>query len=79
MKINVKKSPSSLEDLKIKQSKLALKDNKQYVLYFDAYANEDKTIKAMINGKAFDANSLLKVRKLSNLNLTQKMLKTVEI
>lgn len=56
LKINVKKSPSSLEDLKIKQSKLALKDNKQYVLYFDAYANEDKTIKAMINGKAFDAN-----------------------
>ena len=55
LKVNVKDKDLSLEDVIVKQTKLALKENNEYVLYFDAYADEDKTITARINGEEFEA------------------------
>lgn len=56
LKINVNDRNPSLKDVEVKQSKLALTENKEYVLYFDAYAQENKTIIACINGEYFDAD-----------------------
>lgn len=56
LKVNVKDKSSKLEDVIVKQTKLALKEDKEYVLYFDAYADSDKTITARINGEEFNAD-----------------------
>ncbi|CAM2077442.1 MAG: Laminarinase [uncultured Clostridium sp.] len=56
LKVNVKESPIKLSDVIVKQTELAIAKNKEYTLSFDAYAEEDKTIKAQINGESFDAS-----------------------
>lgn len=55
LKVNVKKQPSELSDVIVKQTNLALEENKEYTLSFDAYAEEDKTIGAQINDECFEA------------------------
>ena len=56
LKVDVKENPSSLSDVIVKQTDLAIAKNKEYTLSFDAYGEEDKTIKAQINGESFEAN-----------------------
>ena len=56
LKVDAKDSNSSLEDVVVKQTNLSLAKNGNYVLYFDAYADKDKTIKARINGQEFSAD-----------------------
>ncbi|MVX63968.1 family 16 glycosylhydrolase [Clostridium chromiireducens] len=56
LKVDVKDNNSLLEDVVVKQTNLALTKNDNYVLYFDAYADKDKTIKACINGQEFSAD-----------------------
>lgn len=56
LKVDVKDNNSLLEDVVVKQTNLALTKNDNYVLYFDAYADKDKTIKASINGQEFSAD-----------------------
>ena len=43
----------------VKQADLAIAKNKEYTLSFDAYGEEDKTIKAQINGESFEANTYI--------------------
>lgn len=54
-KISVPKSTSNLSDVILRESELGIAENKEYYLSFDAYAEEDKTIKAQINNKIFEA------------------------
>ena len=56
LKVNVKDNKCALEDVIVKQTDLAMKENTKYVLYFDAYAQEDKDIVAKVAGETFDAN-----------------------
>lgn len=56
LKVNAADKTSKMEDVAVKQSKIALKENTKYVLYFDAYAQENKTIKAYVDGKEFSAD-----------------------
>lgn len=56
LKVDVKDNNSLLEDVVVKQTNLALTKNDNYALYFDAYADKDKTIKAYINGEEFSAD-----------------------
>lgn len=56
LKVDVKDNNSLLEDVVVKQTNLALTKNDNYALYFDAYADKDKTIKACINGEEFSAD-----------------------
>ena len=56
LKVDVKENPASLSDVIVKQTDLAIAKNKEYTLSFDAYGEEDKTIKAQINGESFEAN-----------------------
>lgn len=56
LKVDVKENPASLSDVIVKQTELAIAKNKEYTLSFDAYGEEDKTIKAQINGESFEAN-----------------------
>ena len=56
LKVAVKDNNSLLEDVVVKQTNLALTKNDNYALYFDAYADKDKTIKACINGEEFSAD-----------------------
>ena len=54
-KISISKSTSNLSDVILRESELGIAENKEYYLSFDAYAEEDKTIKAQINNKIFEA------------------------
>lgn len=54
-KISIPKSTSNLSDVILRESELGIAENKEYYLSFDAYAEEDKTIKAQINNKIFEA------------------------
>ncbi|EKQ50387.1 MULTISPECIES: carbohydrate binding domain-containing protein [unclassified Clostridium] len=56
LKVDTKDNNSLLEDVSVKQTNLALTKNDNYALYFDAYADKDKTIKACINGEEFSAD-----------------------
>lgn len=56
LKVNVKDNKCALEDVIIKQTDLAMKENTKYVLYFDAHAQENKRIKAKVAGETFDAD-----------------------
>lgn len=56
LKVDIKEKPTQLSDVIVKQTELAISKNKEYTLSFDAYAEEDKTIKVQINDESFDAN-----------------------
>ena len=56
LKVAAKDNNSLLEDVVVKQTNLALTKNNNYALYFDAYADKDKTIKACINGEKFSTD-----------------------
>lgn len=45
----------SLNDVLVKQEKIAISEEKNYVLTFDAYGDSNKTIVAQINGETFQA------------------------
>lgn len=55
-KIDVPETVSSLADVILRESELGIATNKEYYLSFDAYGEEDKTIKAQINAESFEAN-----------------------
>lgn len=55
-KVNVPSTVSSLADVILRESELGIATNKEYYLSFDAYGEEDKTIKAQINAESFEAN-----------------------
>ncbi len=56
LKVDVRENATQLNDLIVKQTDLAISKNKEYTLSFDAYAEEDKIIKAEINCETFEAN-----------------------
>lgn len=47
---------SSLSDFILREKELGIAKNKEYYFSFDAYGEEDKTIKAQINGESLEAN-----------------------
>ena len=55
LKVTVNNRLSQLKDVSVKQTNLALKENTQYVLYFDAYSEDNKNIGASIDGNDFEA------------------------
>lgn len=56
LKVEVPDTIATINDVVVKQTKLAITVNKDYVLTFDAYGNNAKIIQAKINGQTFDAN-----------------------
>ncbi|HCW54802.1 MAG TPA: endo-1,3(4)-beta-glucanase [Clostridium sp.] len=54
LKVSVGDNSSELEEVSVKQTKLALSENTQYVLYFDAYSEDNKNIRASIDENDFD-------------------------
>jgi beta-glucanase (GH16 family)/uncharacterized protein YjdB len=62
LKVEVPNTVASMNDVIVKQTRLAITENKDYVLTFDAYGDEAKTIQTKINGQTFDSNLLTSVQ-----------------
>lgn len=56
LKAEVPSTVTNISDVIVKQTKLGISPNKSYVLSFDAYGMEAKTIQVKINGETFDAS-----------------------
>jgi len=54
LKVEVPDSVASLEDIKLKQSLLALEGGKSYKLFLNVYAEEEKTLQLNIAGQTFE-------------------------
>ena len=54
LKVEVPETVANLEDVKVKQSLVALVDGKSYKLSLDAYAEEEKVIAVQIAGQTFE-------------------------
>lgn len=55
LKVVVPTTVTGLEQVKVKQSNIAISGGKTYVLSFDAYADRAKTIQTTVAGKIFDS------------------------
>ena len=54
LKVEVPDTVASLEDIKLKQSLLALEGGKSYKLFMNVYAEEEKTLQLNIAGQTFE-------------------------
>ena len=54
LKVEVPDTVASLEDIKLKQSLLALEGGKSYKLFLNVYAKEDKTLRLNIAGQTYE-------------------------
>ena len=75
-KINVPTTVSSLSDVILKESELGIVANKEYYFSFDAYAEEDKIIKAQINDESFEAKITRKKKNFKYKFKTEDILKS---
>lgn len=55
LKVVVPPTVTDLEQVKVKQDRIAISGGKTYVLSFDAYADRAKTIRTTVAGKSFDS------------------------
>ncbi len=60
LKVTVPETVTGLEQVIVKQDELAISENKEYVLSFEAYADTEKTIKTTVAGQTFESALTLK-------------------